>query len=97
MKYYAVIDTNVIVSSMLRHDSIPGTIIDLVLSKAIVPLLNDEIVTEYFDVLTRNKFGLDVTDVTDLINIIKKNSIYLNREQTLEDFVDEDDIVFFMK
>ena len=95
MKYYAVIDTNVIVSSMLRHDSIPGTIIDLVLSKAIVPLLNDEIVTEYFDVLTRNKFGLDVTDVTDLINIIKKNSIYLNREQTIEDFVDEDDIVFY--
>ena len=30
MKYYAVIDTNVVVSSMLRHDSIPGAILDLV-------------------------------------------------------------------
>lgn len=33
MKYYAVIDTNVVVSSMLKHNSIPGEIIDLVLSK----------------------------------------------------------------
>ena len=57
MKYYAVIDTNVIVSSMLKHDSIPGMIIDLVLSKVIVPLLNQEIIDEYKDVLTRNKFG----------------------------------------
>lgn len=27
--YYAVIDTNVIVSSFLRHDSLPGRIVDL--------------------------------------------------------------------
>lgn len=41
MKYYDVIDTNVIVSSMLKHDSIPGEILDLVISKTIVPLLNN--------------------------------------------------------
>ena len=57
MKYYAVIDTNIIVSSMLKHDSIPGSIIDLVVSKTIIPLLNEEILDEYYDVLTRNKFG----------------------------------------
>ena len=34
MKYYAVIDTNVIVSSMLKHESIPGNIIN---SKKQVP------------------------------------------------------------
>lgn len=28
MKYYAVIDTNVVVSAMLKRDSIPGKIID---------------------------------------------------------------------
>lgn len=57
MKYYAVIDTNVVVSSMLKHDSIPGEILNLVLSKTIVPLLNKEIIDEYEDVLKRNKFG----------------------------------------
>ena len=95
MKYYAVIDTNVIVSSMLKHDSIPGAIIDLVTSKTITPLLNEEILDEYFDVLTRNKFGFKESIVEDTINLLRNNGIFLNREQTLEDFIDEDDIVFY--
>ena len=95
MKYYAVIDTNVIVSSMLKHDSIPGEILDLVISKTIVPLLNKEIIDEYEDVLKRNKFGFNNEEVDNLIASIKSNSIFLEREQTLEEFVDEDDIVFY--
>lgn len=95
MKYYAVIDTNVIVSSMLKHDSIPGEILDLVISKTIVPLLNKEIIEEYEDVLKRNKFGFDNVEVDNLIANLKTNSIFLEREQTLEEFIDEDDIVFY--
>ncbi len=95
MKYYAVIDTNVVVSSLLKHDSIPGEILDLVISKKIVPLLNKEIIDEYEDVLKRNKFGFSNAEVDNLIANIKANSIFLEREQTLEDFVDEDDIVFY--
>lgn len=30
-----------------------------------------------------------------MLDRIKENGIVLNREQTLEDFVDEDDIVFY--
>ena len=33
-RYYAVIDTNVLVSSMLKADSIPGKIIDLTLTES---------------------------------------------------------------
>jgi putative PIN family toxin of toxin-antitoxin system len=95
MKYYAAIDTNVIVSSMLKHDSIPGEILDLVISKTIVPLLNKEIIEEYEDVLKRNKFGFDNAEVDNLIANLKTNSIFLEREQTLEEFIDEDDIVFY--
>lgn len=95
MKYYAVIDTNVIVSSMLKHNSIPGEILDLVISKTIVPLLNEEIIEEYEDVLKRKKFGFDNAQVDNLIANIKANSIFLEREHTLEEFVDEDDIVFY--
>lgn len=40
MTYYAVIDTNVVVSSMLKQTSIPGKIIDYVVRGKIVPLLN---------------------------------------------------------
>ena len=95
MKYYAVIDTNVIVSSMLKHDSIPGKITDLIISNTITPLLNDEIISEYLDVLTRNKFDFNSEDVSRLISFLKEKGLFLNREQTLEDFIDEDDIVFY--
>ena len=43
----------------------------------------------------RNKFDFNVDDVLKVLDRIKENGIVLNREQTLEDFVDEDDIVFY--
>ena len=95
MKFYAVIDTNVIVSSMLKHDSVPGTILDLVTNKTIIPILNEEILTEYQDVLTRNKFGFNKIDIDTFIDGIRANSILLDRQKTIEDYIDEDDIVFY--
>lgn len=80
---------------MLKHNSIPGAIVDLVVGKTIVPLLNQEIFDEYFDVLTRNKFGLNIKDVQNILDVLKANAIFLEREQTLEEFLDEDDIVFY--
>lgn len=59
------------------------------------PLLNEEILQEYLNVLTRNKFGFDGTTIKETIDVIKKNAIYLEREQTIEEFIDKDDIVFF--
>jgi len=95
MTYYAVIDTNVIVSSMLKANSIPGLIINYVESNVIVPLLSEEIINEYVEVLTRNKFEIAHDKVREMISIIKSKGIVLKREQTLEDFIDKDDIVFF--
>lgn len=95
MTYYAVIDTNVIVSSMLKADSIPGLIINYVESNVIIPLLSEEIINEYVDVLTRNKFEIAHDRVMEMISIIKNKGIILKRGQALEDFVDKDDIVFF--
>ena len=63
MNYYAVIDTNVLVSSMLKGSSIPGIIIDKAINGPIIPLLNDEILEEYEEVLLRNKFGFEEQDV----------------------------------
>lgn len=90
-----MIDTNVIVSSILKRSSKPGRIIDLVNSNLIIPLLNEEIIEEYIDVLTRNKFGFDDITIQETINVLKKNAIYLKREQSLEEFIDKDDIVFY--
>jgi len=50
MKYFAVIDTNVLVSAMLKHQSVPGNILDMVFSGIITPVLNYDIESEYRDV-----------------------------------------------
>ncbi len=50
MKYYAVIDTNVFVSAMLKWNSIPGNVMEFVFSGVIIPLLNEGIMKEYENV-----------------------------------------------
>jgi len=56
MKYFVVIDTNVLVSAVLKNNSIPGTIIELAFNGKIIPVLNKEIESEYRNVLLRPKF-----------------------------------------
>lgn len=43
MMYYAVIDTNVLISAMLKNNSVPGTVVAEALRGDIIPLINDEI------------------------------------------------------
>ena len=84
MTYYAVVDTNVLVSSMLKADSIPGKILNLIKGETIIPLINEEIVNEYIEVLTRNKFDLNLKEIEESIGLFKAKGIYLEREQRLE-------------
>lgn len=95
MNYYAVIDTNVLVSSMLKGTSIPGIILDKAINGPIIPLLNDEILNEYEEVLLRNKFGLEEQDVKTLIGELKSRALYLDRTETEEAFDNPDDVVFY--
>ena len=55
MKYYTVIDTNVLVSAMLKWQSIPGKILELTFNGIIIPVINDEIVSEYRTVFIKTK------------------------------------------
>ena len=43
MTYYAVIDTNVLVSAMLKWSSVPGNVLELTFSGTIVPVFNEQI------------------------------------------------------
>ncbi len=95
MKYYAVMDTNVLVSSMLKKDSIPGKLLNFVLEGEIILLLNNDIVEEYSEVLLRNEFGFDAGDVEEIIRMIKEKAIFLDRTDSNELFADPDDVVFY--
>lgn len=95
MKYYAVIDTNVLVSAALKWNSVPGSIIDLVFNGVIIPLLNQEIIDEYQEVLLRPKFHLTSEIVNDIIDEIKLHGIFVDEEHIEIEMPDPKDRVFY--
>ena len=50
-----MIDTNVLVSAMLKWESVPGSVLVLAFDGPITPILNEEILAEYREVLRRPK------------------------------------------
>lgn len=95
MKYYVVIDTNVIVSAAIKINSNPGLILRLVDDGIIIPLINEEIISEYINVLKRPKFHFDTSLIEDLISMITKNAISVKNETIDIVLPDEKDRVFY--
>ena len=59
MTYFAVPDTNVIVSALLKNGSVPWQVAEEALHGDIIPVVNDEILAEYEEVLNRPKFKFE--------------------------------------
>lgn len=95
MIYYCVIDTNVLVSAMLKHGSIPFEIIQKALKGVIIPILNKEIIEEYEEVLLRNKFGFDKETVKEYIDGLIEFGVFCEKTNVDEIFSDLSDAVFY--
>ncbi|MCI9358793.1 MAG: putative toxin-antitoxin system toxin component, PIN family [Lachnospiraceae bacterium] len=95
MKYYAVIDTNVLVSAMLKWNSIPGNVMELTFDGPIVPILNEQIVKEYREVLVRPKFHFTEEIVRDVLEDIQSKGIYVDAEHLDIELPDPKDRVFY--
>lgn len=95
MNYYVVIDTNVLVSAMLRWSSVPGNIMELALDGPIIPMLNQGIVAEYREVLSRPKFHLDQAIIDDVIGGIVERAIFVDAETLDVELPDPKDRVFY--
>lgn len=95
MKVFAVIDTNVLVSAALNWDSVPGVVVEKALRGKIIPVLNDEIVREYNDVLHRKKFGFLDEDIQTVIQGLKRQGVFLSPAKIEEILPDEKDIIFY--
>lgn len=95
MKYYAVLDTNVLVSAMLKPESVPSWIMMEALEGSIIPLLNQEIISEFREVLKRRKFKFDMAAVDMLIESIIERGIFLNAAVVEEEMPDSKDVVFY--
>lgn len=95
MKYYAVIDTNVLVSAMLKWNSIPSNIMELVFDGLIIPILNNHIVNEYREVLARPKFHFTKEIIYDVLETIQRQGIYVDAAIIDIELPDPKDRVFY--
>ena len=95
MRYFAVLDTNVVVSAMLNQASAPASILKEALKGRVSPLLHDAILEEYNDVLHRPKFKFDGSEVEIALAGLIKRGIFVD-EASIEDYLpDPDDTVFY--
>ena len=94
---YVVIDTNVFVSSLITSNLQSPTfrVIEAMLEKKITPLYNNEIISEYSEVLHRPKFGFDESKINLYIDAIMREGISSYRVTSNESFPDPKDIVFY--
>ena len=95
MKIFCVVDTNVIVSALLKRTSIPGKVVQHILAGIVIPVFSKEILSEYKEVLSRKKFSFSSKVIEDVIKMIIKNGIELSGIQTEEKPSDPKDMIFY--
>lgn len=95
---FAVIDTNVIVSALFSKDgtSYPAKVVQATLGGIIVPLFNQDIISEYRDVLSRPKFPFSDLQINTIISAIQEFGLDTKRTKVEDEiFPDVDDLVFY--
>lgn len=95
MKFYVVIDTTVLVSAFLKPNSNLRIIVQLVHDGTIVPLINDKILEEYNEVLSRPKFKFKDDDIKEIIENMAAKGIYVDENHVDIELPDEKDRVFY--
>ena len=95
MKYYVVIDTNVLVSAVLKSHSVTGSIVELAFDGPSIPILNEAIEKEYREVLSRPKFHLPEDLVEGIMSTFHKRAIYVDAEHLDVELPDPKDLVFY--
>lgn len=95
MKRCVVIDTNVLVSALLRWDSVPGAILEQSLVGSLVPVLSGTILAEYIEVLHRKKFPFQEEDIRILIDGLSRRGVFLDPVDSPETLPDPKDAAFY--
>ena len=93
----AVIDTNVIVSAYITKNLEAATskVWEAVLQCKLTPIFNDEILSEYSEVLHREKFGIPERLIKWALDTIVTNGVRGERVLSDEFFPDPKDVVFY--
>lgn len=66
-----VVDTNILVSGLIKPQGPPGRVLDLILTDAIQVALDDRILDEYLNVLSRPRFGFQAEQIEALLDYLE--------------------------
>lgn len=97
MKYYAVIDTNVLVSALLssHNDAATVQLVGKMISGEIVPVYSFEIMSEYKEVLSRRKFKFDKNLTDYLLSAVCHFGLMVEPSATGVTLPDRKDLPFY--
>jgi putative PIN family toxin of toxin-antitoxin system len=95
MNFFAVIDTNALVSAMLKWNSVPGTVLSFVFDGTITPIFNNSILAEYKNVLERPKFKLPSDVINAVLSHFNNTGIMLDGEKQNIQLPDPEDLIFY--
>ena len=94
---YAVLDTNVIVSALMsgNPESPTKRCLRATLGERVCPLYNDKIIAEYREVLSREKFGFDLSNIEVIVDKIVADGMSIEQLPCDDEFTDQTDRVFY--
>ena len=97
MRYYAVVDTNVLVSALLskKDDAATVQVFQRILGGDVIPLYSNETMAEYREVLARRKFKFDNEVVNYVLSDIEKFGMLVTPSPTGAVLPDLDDLPFY--
>lgn len=97
MRYYAVIDTNVLIAALLssKNDSAVVQVFNKVILGQIIPLYSNEIIEEYKNVLSREKFSFTDDQVNFTTSLILNRGIEVKPKPSKIQLVDISDLKFY--
>lgn len=95
MTRYGVIDTNVLVSAMLKWNSVPGHVLKHVFGGNLISVFNEEIFDEYREVLLRKKFHFPEEAVYTVLESLQEQGIFIDVEKMDIELPDAKDVVFY--
>ena len=92
-----VLDTNVLVSGLLKRSSLPGQILDLILSGAIQIIVDERILEEYRLVLVRPRLNIPSLEIQHILLFLSATSLRVSAhplDLKHKDFPDPKDLPF---
>ncbi len=73
----AVVDTNVLVSALLRPAGPPGAVIRAIADRRLTPVLCQSAMVEYSEVLRRPRFQFLAADVDELLAVAAQQALWV--------------------